>query len=228
MTYICGDLHGSYNNATEEKFLKGLNEDDILIVLGDFGWTWNPSFVEKFSLPCITLFIDGNHENFDILDNLEEKEMYGSKVGVLKDRVYHLKRGNMYTINDKKYFAFGGSASIDKGHRLPYLSWWPHEVPNGEEFDHAMETLKENDYKFDYLLSHTASYETVIEMMRYPTRFNDPTEVMLSEIEEAIDANGGSYEHNFFGHHHVYGHNDKHTAMYCQVYCVETGKTLFF
>ena len=77
MTYICGDLHGSYNNATEEKFLKGLNEDDILIVLGDFGWTWNPSFVEKFSLPCITLFIDGNHENFDILDNLEEKEMYG-------------------------------------------------------------------------------------------------------------------------------------------------------
>ena len=126
---------------------------------------------------------------------------------------------------------FGGvfdSASIDKSHRLPYLSWWPHEVPNGEEFDHAMETLKENDYKFDYLLSHTASYETVIEMMRYPTRFNDPTEVMLSEIEEAIDANGGSYEHNFFGHHHVYGHNDKHTAMYCQVYCVETGKTLFF
>ena len=48
MTYICGDLHGSYNNATEEKFLKGLKEDDILIVLGDFGWTWNTSFVEKF------------------------------------------------------------------------------------------------------------------------------------------------------------------------------------
>lgn len=228
MTYLCGDLHGSYNGNKEEKFLKNLNEDDILIVLGDFGWTWNPSLVKRFCLPCITLFIDGNHENFDILDNLEETEMYGSKVGVLKNRVYHLKRGNMYEIEGKKYFCFGGAASIDKDHRLPFLSWWPHEVPNREEFNHAMETLKENDYKFDYLLSHTSSYETIVGMMHYPSRFNDPTEIMLSEIEETIKSNGGSYEHNFFGHHHAYGHNEKHTAMYCQVYCVETNKTFFF
>ena len=80
--YITGDVHGDWIsrlniNAFPEQ--KEMTKDDYVIILGDMG-IWNNSKTENCNLDWLeersfsTLFIDGNHSNFDILDALPVEE----------------------------------------------------------------------------------------------------------------------------------------------------------
>lgn len=60
-----------------------------------------------------TVFVDGNHENFDRLYSYPVKEWNGGKVHEIRPSVLHLMRGEVFTIEDKKFFAFGGASSHD-------------------------------------------------------------------------------------------------------------------
>ena len=77
--WITGDIHGDPTRFSTESFYeqKEMTKDDYCIVLGDFGLIWDhrgESKNEKWwldwleSKPFTTLFIDGNHENHDRLD----------------------------------------------------------------------------------------------------------------------------------------------------------------
>jgi hypothetical protein len=68
--------------------------------------------------PWTTLVVDGNHDNHDRLNQLPVEEKFGGKVGVIADSIYHLKRGEIYQIQDKKILSFGGAESIDKLSRI--------------------------------------------------------------------------------------------------------------
>jgi UDP-2,3-diacylglucosamine pyrophosphatase LpxH len=87
MIYLTGDTHGFYDSNFRffDTIDSILNEDDILIVLGDFGYVWEKvdlkvyNTLEYYTMNCYMLnwmskrkyrilFIDGNHENFDLLD----------------------------------------------------------------------------------------------------------------------------------------------------------------
>lgn len=80
MIYIIGDTHGctdvSKLNNKNFKDSSKLTKDDYVIILGDFGFVWNNSNEDKYWLkwldekPWTTLFIDGNHENNDILNSI--------------------------------------------------------------------------------------------------------------------------------------------------------------
>lgn len=162
--YLTGDIHSNI-----ERF-KTLNakKDDIVIILGDFGILWlnenHPnreefeiSKLEKLcSYPWTTLFLDGNHENFDRLNSLPVTTMFGNEVGVVREnKIFHLKRGKIYTIENKKFFTFGGATSIDKSGRVEGVSWWHDEVSSSHEEDSAMCALKNLQYNVDYVLTHT-------------------------------------------------------------------------
>ena len=76
MIYITGDTHAALDTESglytqdqmmRKDFIQDLNKDDILIVLGDFGYTWTPSILEQYHCPAVTLAIDGNHDNFEYL-----------------------------------------------------------------------------------------------------------------------------------------------------------------
>jgi hypothetical protein len=79
MIYLTGDTHGDLSRLTSANWPKGksLSKRDYLIILGDFGVLWNPKedSSSKYWLnwlskkPWTTLFLDGNHENFDLVDN---------------------------------------------------------------------------------------------------------------------------------------------------------------
>lgn len=228
MIYICGDLHGEYGTPEEAYFLKHLSKDDILIVLGDFGWDWTYSNLKQFQLPCQTLFIDGNHENFVILQNLPEEEHFGAPVGVVNDRVYWLKRGNLYTIEGKTFFCFGGANSVDKEFRTPYKSWWPEEIPNQKEYMNALDNLEACNYRFDYFLSHTCTEKDEIELLEYKNIIDDPVSDMLTWMERLIKENNGNYKLWLFGHHHKLVQGEKRLGMFMQVYCIDTNELFDF
>ena len=167
MIYITGDTHGDFSRFSSNNFLDGkkLTKNDYVIILGDFGGFWNhvQTKQEEYWLnwvtnkPWTTLFLDGNHENFDILDNFKIVKMFGGQVGKFNDSIYHLKRGEVYTIDNKKIFVFGGGYSIDKHIRVPNVSWWEREMPNYKEYKNGLDNLAKHNNQVDYIMTHTCS-----------------------------------------------------------------------
>ena len=74
--WVTGDIHGDPTRFSTENFpeQKEMTKDDIMVILGDFGLVWNYEIESKEETywlnwldakPFTTVFIDGNHENFD-------------------------------------------------------------------------------------------------------------------------------------------------------------------
>ena len=68
---------------------------------------------ELDELPFTVLFVSGNHENYDLLEAFPITEWHGGKVQLIFDSVIHLMRGQVYEIQSKKFFTFGGASSHD-------------------------------------------------------------------------------------------------------------------
>ena len=87
------------------------------MICGDFGFVWDLGEEDKWWLnwlaakPWTTLFVDGNHENHDILEQWDVTNWHGGKVHKLNESVIHLMRGQVYEIDGKKWFTFGGAKS---------------------------------------------------------------------------------------------------------------------
>ena len=79
--YITGDTHGGFQRFGSKYFpqQKNMGREDYVIVTGDFGGLWDGSPKDQYWLdwleekPFTTLFVDGNHENFDLLNALPGK-----------------------------------------------------------------------------------------------------------------------------------------------------------
>ena len=105
MIFITGDLHGQHDfyKLTKTKFPDtNLTKDDYLIIAGDFGLVWHDNYLSNTYLQMLdsknytTLFIDGNHENHFILDNLPIKKWKGGNVHYITKKIIHLMRGQIY------------------------------------------------------------------------------------------------------------------------------------
>lgn len=227
--FICGDTHGSQNydarkiSSSKWTESKELDKDDYLIIAGDFGFVWSmfePSEEEKWwynwfaEKPYTTLFIDGNHENFDRLDKLPTEEKFGGEVGVLvPGSVYHLKRGEVYVIADMKFFTFGGGTSIDKAHRIPFVSWWERENPSHREYNHGLVNLNENNWEVDYVITHDCPTSTYYQMEYEKYENVSQLQKFLEDVKSNL-----SYKRWFFGHYHDdNSFDDKLTVLYNEV-----------
>lgn len=91
--FVTGDTHGTLD-AEKLSMLRGkLTADDYIIVLGDFGVCWNnnghDSYTREFRghFPCTVLFVDGNHENFTLLNDYPVEEWHGGKVHRVGERI---------------------------------------------------------------------------------------------------------------------------------------------
>jgi predicted phosphodiesterase len=119
--YITGDTHGLYDVGKLSKITPLFNEGDFIIVLGDFGICWDnsesDSRVRNFwnKIKANVLFVDGNHENYTLLNRYPVSEKFGGKVQELDKRITHLMRGQIYQIGDYTFFTMGGAASHDCG-----------------------------------------------------------------------------------------------------------------
>ena len=125
MIYITGDTHGDFKrrfNTDSFPEQKSMTKDDYLIICGDFGGIWDQeteSRNEKYWFKWFEersytlLFVDGNHENFDRLNSYPVKEWHGGKVHEIRPHILHLMRGQVFLIDDRKIFTFGGAGSHD-------------------------------------------------------------------------------------------------------------------
>lgn len=167
MVWLSGDIHGEVDFGKVEEFFDAMEcyeevtKDDYLIILGDAGVCWDGGIADSVvqellqDLPCTVLFLDGNHENFDELEQYPVEEWNGGKVQFIKEDIIHLMRGQVYEIEGKTFFTFGGGNSIDKRMRTPHITWWPQEMPSEEEYEEGLRNLEKVDWAVDYVLTHT-------------------------------------------------------------------------
>src|SRR5699024_4647782 len=111
--YITGDCHGDYRRFSTEIFPEQytMGKNDYVIVCGDFGyWSedreqlWWRKWLDK--KPFTTLWVDGNHENYDLLAVCPVEEWNGGKVQHVAPSIIHLMRGQVYDIDGCRIFAF--------------------------------------------------------------------------------------------------------------------------
>lgn len=224
MIFVCGDIHGKHDIAklTTDKWRQGatLTKKDYLIVAGDFGVLWkNKEDDEERKLkkwlelkPWTTLFIDGNHENFERLQALPREQKFNGIVGKVNDSIYYLKRGFVYTINDKKFFVMGGGDSIDKAGRVEGLSWWREELPNYKELRFGMKELQDNDNCVDFIITHSCP-ESIFELMGFSDIGYDSSEKFLRQYFDEI-VKITTFKAWYFGHFHNEYRMDKFYGLY--------------
>ena len=133
MIFITGDTHGNIDikklNSRMFPEQKTLAKSDFVIIAGDFGLIWDESKECQYWIKWLsekkftTLFIDGNHENFNLLNTYEVANWNGGKVHKISETIIHLMRGQVFSIDDHKFFTFGGAKSSDKEYRTENVSW---------------------------------------------------------------------------------------------------------
>ncbi|MFD0587668.1 metallophosphoesterase family protein [Paenibacillus sp. GCM10027627] len=213
MIYVTGDVHGlpsSMRRFNTRNFpqQKNMTKDDYVIVVGDFGWVWygeENNAEEKYWLrwlnekPWTTIWVDGNHENHFLLDNMPVEEWNGGKVHKVKDSIYHLMRGQVFNLQGKKFFTFGGAASHDKEHRKEWINWWAREMPSYAEYEEGLNNLDKNECIVDFVLTHTCSESTLQTLAdNYGMRYDvDVMHEYFEEIQTKLQ-----YQKWFFGHFH--------------------------
>lgn len=219
--FVTGDTHGSLDirklNLKNFPEQTNLTKKDYVIICGDFGLVWQGSKEEKWWLnwlnnkPFTTLFIDGNHENFDRLRSYSVSNWKGGAVHFIKDTVIHLMRGQVFTFAGMKFFTMGGGTSIDKQFRVEGRTWWPQEVPNTRELIEGFKNLDEHNWKVDVVLTHTTS-RRMMNQMGYVKEQSD-LNTYFDILEKDL-----SYHKWFFGHfHHDIVFDKKHYLLYREI-----------
>lgn len=228
--YITGDCHGDWMRrlntaAFPEQKQMSRQEENYVLITGDFG-IWDHSKRQKHDLDWLeaktftTLFADGNHENMDILDGLPVSRWHGGKVHFVRPHVIHLMRGQIYEIEEMRFFVFGGASSHDirdgilepkdprirkwerdreKQFRVDHVSWWERELPSEEEMEEGLGNLSRVGWKVDYIITH-CPYTSLLGQMDGGSGLYRPDRLTdyLEGIKEKTD-----YRHWLFGHMHT-------------------------
>lgn len=220
MIYITGDLHGENDihklSASAFTEGKGLSRSDYLIICGDFGLVWDGDKADAHWLkwlnekPWTTLWIDGNHENFDLLKTYPEEDWNGGRVQFIRDNIIHLVRGSVFDIEGRKFFAFGGAESHDKEYRKAGRSWWAAEMPDTEEMEHGRQSLAEHDWKVDIVLSHSLPQHIQDHILRHEDYGRNALTSYFDEVDSRLD-----FRMWFSGHYHrSMRYDNRHFLIY--------------
>ena len=211
-THIPIDIHKlSTDNFPEQK---QMTKDDYVIICGDFGGVWDHSAEETYwlkwlnSKPFTTLFVDGNHENFDMLKEHYPVGYYqGGKVQRIMSSIYHLMRGQVFDIDGVKIFTMGGASSHDRECRVEGKSWWTEELPSDDEYEEAFKNLGENNWKVDLVITHCAPDSIQRELANWYE--HDKLTNFFEVIRQDL-----TFKKWYFGHYHMDRQIENYTAIY--------------
>lgn len=221
--YVCGDFHGALDISvvSGKRWVESrtLTKEDVLIQLGDFGLVWskNPSDEDKFWIdwlnkkPYTFAFVDGNHENFDILEKYPTEFKWNGAVKRVAENIFWLQRGEIYSIDGKEILAMGGACSVDKHMRTTGVSYWKQEEWSWAEQEYIFNQALYNP--IDIVVSHTCPTKVVTEVSAWPHYDSGCT---VAKAMEELVKQGLKPKQWHFGHFH---NNKKVTYQDIDFYC---------
>ena len=165
MLFVASDTHGTidHDKIVTNNNLRALSNRDYLLICGDTGIVWDDSPLNKelaewyASQDFTTLYIDGNHENFDLLNEYPIETWKGGKVHKIRENVIHLMRGQVFKgiVNEESIFTFGGGFTFGKLTGQSKVPIWPEEMPSEKEYKEGIRNLSMNGMKVDHIFTHT-------------------------------------------------------------------------
>lgn len=215
--FVTGDIHGDITSVIRfiEKY--DLTKDDNIIVLGDFGIFWRADMqdaqfkIEQYERSCngVHLYwIDGNHENFNIINSWNCKGVIYNN----SEHIHYCPRGSVLNINGKKALCIGGADSVDKFWRRENIEWWADEAISDEDVDRVAP-----DY-YDYVFTHCCPYDEVQQSKCWLFTLSNISEsnaIHYSEKQLQKMFNKIDFGHHYYAHYHVNKQtSEKHTCLY--------------
>lgn len=230
MLFITGDCHGCDHEDGVQRFSfhqfpqqRGLTKDDYLLICGDFGLIWDGSREEQYWLrwldetrPFTTLFLGGNHENYDMLSRYPAQLWNGGLARQIAPSIFYLCSGHVFDLGPK-VFIMGGAQSHDMeqiltpgpqlaqqkrylNHRkIPYRvkgeSWWPEELPGEKDYAAARAALEREGWQVDLVATHCAP--TTLQRQFAPHYPENQLTDFLDEIHTRLN-----YQQWYCGHYH--------------------------
>lgn len=177
---ISGDWHGNID-AAATRFLQARDAGaDVLLHVGDLGvWPGLDGVRFLSALEFCTAetgvdlyFVDGNHEEFPQLDEVARVQDETAEVGVLREGIYHLRRGSVWQWGETAFAALGGAPSIDRLHRIPSRSWWEQERITLDDLSRLQRNVgaltEQTGRGVDVMVTHDAPMEAPLPRRAFP------------------------------------------------------------
>lgn len=207
--FVTGDCHGSLNKIID--FIEKYDlQNDGIIVCGDMGLYWrcdqkdaeeNIKFYEEHCRGTHLYWLDGNHENFDIINswNCDKNYLYNNS-----EHIHYCPRGLITNIelangNIKKVLFMGGADSVDKIWRVEHISWWKDESITDED-------IKDINGTYDYVFSHCCPrsvFDNNKVFLCTITNINENNAIHQSEDKLEELKNNIIFNKWFFAHYHI-------------------------
>lgn len=223
MVFVTGDTHGELHRDKlgVERWPEGqrLTRDDYVVVCGDFGSVFGPSKRDEKILdwwesqPWTTLFVDGNHENHDVLHDMASEKRFDGQVHAIPGypHVIHLMRGCVFDLplsasETVSALVMGGARSTDRMGRTEGVDWWAREMPTEEEYDRCDASLEARGWKVDYVITHELPADLRIRALGWQSYAElassaDPLSNYLQWVYDSLDKN--VLRCWYAGHYHV-------------------------
>lgn len=213
--FVTGDCHGRFERLW--RFIKkfDLSEGDTIIVCGDMRLYWNKDMrdakysIRQYEENCNGVqlwWIDGNHENFDIINKLKEYDMIECS-----PHITYIGRGVCMDTEIGTMLFIGGADSVDKMLRTEHLSWWADEAVTEDN-------IAGIHGHYDYVFSHACPRSVFNDNRAFLCTLNNINENnAIHKSEDVLEKLKGqiTYDHWYFGHYHVNKKlDDKHMCLY--------------
>ena len=159
MLYFTGDIHGDAERLSKNA-LSMMKQGDTLIICGDFGFLWDNTKPEKKALNALSrrryniCFVDGTHENFEILQSYPVVSWNGGQAHKIRDNIYHLMRGQIFTIEGKTIFTMGGGEDPEMESDEYEDATVHKEIPTSQELMNGVAALEQRQYKVNFIVTH--------------------------------------------------------------------------
>lgn len=200
---LAGDTHGDLPHVAYLLRTAAREGCDRIVQVGDFGfWPHVEPFHERVnaaarSAALTWYWLDGNHENFDVLETTVE--MDAPEPMQMDDSLWYLPRGSTWEWDSCRFMALGGAPSVDKEYRVEGATWWPQELLTQEQVTRA-----QSRGPVDVLLTHDAPDGVcpIVGPSYKGDRLSQHHRRLISAVTEAVTPRllaHGHYHHRYSG-----------------------------
>lgn len=202
--FVTGDVHGdAYFDKMSDPELLGLTKSDYVLVCGDLEVVRADPEERAFcikrleEMPYSTLFIDGNHEELDLIASYPEETWRGGRVRRISESIRYLERGQVFEIDGMSVLAMGGAKTFAHAREAGLLTGPDAGIPNGLQRAETMANLARHGNRVDVIASHTAP-SGVLPLL--PQRESVPVSEFTDWLQEIADSS--AFGQWLFGHYH--------------------------
>lgn len=153
-----GDWHASVTHAVSAIQHAKDHGADVVVHVGDFGYTFRPSFIctvvdELVDLDIPLLFVEGNHDDPSALSG----PVAPNGLREIGQNLWHIPRSFRWRWGGMRFLGCGGAHSVDRQWRVPGVSWWPEESLTETDVQRCID-----GGPTDFLISHDCPTGVVI------------------------------------------------------------------